>query len=113
MIGSTACHNITILDDDDLEGPHNFSIRISGTNSSGSQIMTDAASAIVFRIRDVSRAADHVMKFPRPSPSTQVIKNWRCKRPGNEASIVLVPLGNLCSNMKCALSLHCRLHNCS
>ena len=47
MIGSTACHNITILDDDDLEGPHNFSMRISGTNSSGSQIMTDAASAIV------------------------------------------------------------------
>lgn len=47
MIGSTACHNITILDDDDLEGPHNISIQISGTNSSGSQIMTDAASAIV------------------------------------------------------------------
>ena len=36
------------------------------------------------------RTADHVMKFPRLSPSLfcilQVIKNWRRRRPGNEAS---------------------------
>jgi len=42
------------------------------------------------RICDISRAADHVMKFPRPSPSIfallQAIKNWRRRRPGNEAT---------------------------
>jgi len=36
------------------------------------------------------RAADHVMKFPRPSPSIfcilQAIKNWRRRRTGNEAT---------------------------
>jgi len=35
-----------------------------------------------------SHAADHVMKFPRPSPFCilQGIKNWRHRRPGNEAN---------------------------
>lgn len=47
MVGNTTCDSITILDDDDLEGPHNFSVEISGTNSSGSQIMTDGAFATV------------------------------------------------------------------
>jgi len=30
-----------------------------------------------------------------------------------QVRLTVCPLGNLCSNMKCALSLHCRLHNCS
>jgi len=47
MVGNTTCDSITILDDDDLEGPHSFSVEISGTNSSGSQIMTDGAFATV------------------------------------------------------------------
>ena len=46
--------------------------------------------AFASRVCDVSRAADHVMKFPRPSPSIfcvlQVIKHWRRRRPGNEAT---------------------------
>ena len=46
--------------------------------------------AFASRVCDISCAADHVMKFPRPSPSIfcilQVIKHWRCRRPGNEAT---------------------------
>jgi len=40
-------------------------------------------------IRDVSRVADHMMKFPRP-PSIlhKAIKTWRCRRLGNEASLL-------------------------
>ena len=47
--------------------------------------------AFASRVCDISCAADHVMKFPRPSPSIfcilQVIKHWRRRRrPGNEAT---------------------------
>jgi len=40
MLGDTACSAVTIVDDLDLEGPHDFSVQISGTTPSGSQIMT-------------------------------------------------------------------------
>ena len=42
MLGDTACSAVTIVDDLDLEGPHDFSVQISGTTPSGSQIMTSA-----------------------------------------------------------------------
>ena len=48
MIGDTACDNITIVDDRDLEGNQIFSLRISGSTPSGAQIMTAGAFTIVF-----------------------------------------------------------------
>ena len=42
MLGDTACSAVTIVDDVDLEGTHDFSVQISGTTPSGSQIMTSA-----------------------------------------------------------------------
>ena len=48
MIGDTACDNITIVDDGDLEGTQSFAIRISGSTPSGDQIMTDGAFTTVF-----------------------------------------------------------------
>ena len=48
MIGDTACDNITIVDDRDLEGTQFFSFRISGSTPSGGQIMTAGAFTIVF-----------------------------------------------------------------
>jgi len=35
MNGDTACDTITIIDDDVLEGPHDFSFQIIGTTPSG------------------------------------------------------------------------------
>jgi len=35
MNGDTACDAITIIDDDVLEGPHEFSFQIIGTTPSG------------------------------------------------------------------------------
>ena len=40
MIGDTACDNITIVDDGDLEETQLFVIVISGSTPSGGQIMT-------------------------------------------------------------------------
>jgi len=46
--GDTACSDpITIVDDTDLEGTHEFSLQIFGTTPSGSQIMTNAALTTV------------------------------------------------------------------
>ena len=48
MLDDTACSDpITIVDDLNLEGPHNFSVQISGTTPSGSQIMTNSAFTTV------------------------------------------------------------------
>ena len=48
MVGDTACNNITIVDDLDLEGGlHDFGVRISGSTPSGSRISTVGAMAIV------------------------------------------------------------------
>ena len=43
MIGDTACDNITIVDDGDLEGTQFFGIQISGSTPSGGQIITAGA----------------------------------------------------------------------
>ena len=48
MIGDTACDNITIVDDGDLEGTQSFAVQISGSTPSGGQIMTAGAFATVF-----------------------------------------------------------------
>ena len=48
MIGDTACDNITIMDDGDLEGTQSFGIQISGSTPSGDQIMTAGAFTTVF-----------------------------------------------------------------
>ena len=47
MIGDTACDNITIVDDNDLEGTQSFGIQISGSTPSGGQIMTTGALTTV------------------------------------------------------------------
>ena len=38
MNGDVACDVITIIDDDVLEGPHDFSFQITGTSPSGTTI---------------------------------------------------------------------------
>ena len=48
MIGDTACDNITIVDDGDLEGTQSFGIQISGSTPSGGQIITGGALTVVF-----------------------------------------------------------------
>jgi len=50
MLGDTACSAVTIVDDLDLEGTHNFAVQISGTTPSGSQIMLP--SPITVEIQD-------------------------------------------------------------
>ena len=47
MIGDTACDNITIVDDNDLEGTQSFGIQLDGTTPSGDQIMTTGALTTV------------------------------------------------------------------
>ena len=47
MVGDTACENITIVDDPDLEDFHTFSVVISGSTPSGSRISTINAFATV------------------------------------------------------------------
>ena len=47
MIGDTACDNITIVDDNDLEGTQSFAIQISGSTPSGDQIITAGAFTTV------------------------------------------------------------------
>jgi len=39
MNGDTACDTITIIDDDVLEGPHDFSFLITGTSLPGITLM--------------------------------------------------------------------------
>ena len=39
MNGDTACDTITIIDDDMLEGPHNFGFQIAGTSLTGITLM--------------------------------------------------------------------------
>ena len=48
MIGDTACDNITIVDDNDLEGTQSFSIQLNGSTPSGDQIMATGAFTMVF-----------------------------------------------------------------
>ena len=51
MLGDTACSDpITIVDDPDLEGTHNFGVQVSRTTPSGSQIMLP--SPITVEIQD-------------------------------------------------------------
>ena len=47
MIGDTACDNITIVDDNDLEGTQSFGIQLDGITPSGDQIMTTGALTTV------------------------------------------------------------------
>jgi len=48
--GGTACTNVTIVDDLDLEGTHDFGVQVSGTTPMGSQIMLP--SPITVEIQD-------------------------------------------------------------
>jgi len=47
MLGDIACSAVSIVDDTDLEGTHEFGVQISGTTPSGSQIMTNATFTTV------------------------------------------------------------------
>jgi len=51
-VGATACDSITILDDNDLEGPHSFDVQISGSTPSGSQIMATAMATVEIQDND-------------------------------------------------------------
>jgi len=52
MLGDTACSAVTIVDDLDLEGTHDFGVQISGTTPSGSQITSAALTTVEIQDND-------------------------------------------------------------
>ena len=49
---STECFNVTIIDDNELEGNHDFTVEIMGISSGSPHAMIDAASTTTITITD-------------------------------------------------------------
>jgi len=51
-VASTACFYVTIVDDNELEGDHDFTVEITGISSGSPHAMVDAASTTTITITD-------------------------------------------------------------
>ena len=50
--GDTACADITILDDDALEGDHSFTVQLTSTTPTGVTIGTDSSTTVTIQDND-------------------------------------------------------------
>ena len=50
--GDTACADITVLDDDALEGDHSFTVQLASTTPTGVTIGTDSSTTVTVQDND-------------------------------------------------------------